>query len=318
MLSRQEIYAFYDFQERNPLTSSATSLWFTLAYTHDKAGCPDSFETFVAIACGRAGFSERTFFTARKELINRGLLEYDHELATYRLVPLSKANTDHGASVIPAEIASTAASDTTSVGTSAPASVGTTAPASVTASAGTSVNTSAAITHTSNHLRPKSNKSSKSTKGNKSSKIANITKSPKSTKSPTSTKRTKSSKRAKSTTLAVKPFAIKTTPTPLDLYEELGFGKVSSYVAKEIELWQHHDGFSDPQAMLAHAMDIAIQRGRKHWRYVTTILENWRKNGYRTVLEAKAGDRKRIQGGINHDQRQNTISRRLAGDFFAE
>ncbi|SFE33170.1 DnaD domain-containing protein [Alteribacillus iranensis] len=108
----------------------------------------------------------------------------------------------------------------------------------------------------------------------------------------------------------------KKTSSPMDLYVERGFGKMSTYIAKEITKWQNETSFTEPESMLLHAMNIAVRRGKRHWRYVTGILENWRKSGCTTVRQTDTFHHTNTQGGKKNERNWDAIFAQHARSFL--
>jgi DnaD/phage-associated family protein len=71
----KEINAFYDLMELEPLSASAVNLWHTLLHINNKARWAMEFTVSSTVLKLKGGLSESSFQRARKELVNRGLVE---------------------------------------------------------------------------------------------------------------------------------------------------------------------------------------------------------------------------------------------------
>src|SRR5690606_7365794 len=71
----KEINAFYDLMELEPLSSSAVNLWHTLLHINNKARWSIEFTVSSTVLKLKGGLPESSFQRARKELVNRGLVE---------------------------------------------------------------------------------------------------------------------------------------------------------------------------------------------------------------------------------------------------
>ncbi|MBC5638438.1 DnaD domain protein [Ornithinibacillus sp. BX22] len=72
----KEINAFYDLMEREPLSASAVNLWHTLLHINNKAGWIEEFTVSSTILKLKGGLSDSSFKRARKELEERGFIEW--------------------------------------------------------------------------------------------------------------------------------------------------------------------------------------------------------------------------------------------------
>ncbi|GGA91581.1 DnaD domain-containing protein [Ornithinibacillus halotolerans] len=89
----KEINAFYDLVEREPLSASAVSLWNTLLHINNKAAWAEAFTVPGMILKVKAGLTDSSFKRARKELVERGLIE--HESRGSNLAPVYKMKRIH-------------------------------------------------------------------------------------------------------------------------------------------------------------------------------------------------------------------------------
>lgn len=71
-----QVKAFYDELEINPLGTPAISLWHALMHICYKAGCPKEFTVAASVLCLKSGLKERTIFEARNELKTKGYLTF--------------------------------------------------------------------------------------------------------------------------------------------------------------------------------------------------------------------------------------------------
>ena len=93
-----ELNAFYDRLETNPLTPSAIALWHALAYIRDKNGLSEWFAVAASSLCAKAGIKEDTFYKVRNTLEQKGYIEVKsrrgNQAALYRISVCTRKNTD--------------------------------------------------------------------------------------------------------------------------------------------------------------------------------------------------------------------------------
>lgn len=94
----KEINAFYQRQETNPLSSSAANLWHTLIHVNNRCGWRETFTVAASVLCTKASLSSSTFKRARKELYEKGYIQYEsrggNRAAKYKIVSLVSATMD--------------------------------------------------------------------------------------------------------------------------------------------------------------------------------------------------------------------------------
>ncbi|MEC2072640.1 DnaD domain protein [Alkalihalophilus marmarensis] len=72
----QQIQAFYNQLETNPLTPSGIATWHALMQVWQKAGWPKSFTVAVSVIAVKSGMKVRHFYNIRKELEEKGYLTF--------------------------------------------------------------------------------------------------------------------------------------------------------------------------------------------------------------------------------------------------
>ncbi|WP_338449478.1 DnaD domain protein [Niallia oryzisoli] len=86
----QEISSFYSWLELNPLTPSSINLWHALMHMHVKAGGSETFSVAESVLCIRTNLTDRTLRKARKELKEKGRIDYvsrHGKAPVYRIIP---------------------------------------------------------------------------------------------------------------------------------------------------------------------------------------------------------------------------------------
>lgn len=73
----KEINAFYDTIERNPLSTSAVTLWHALMHINNKARWQATFTVAASILKYKASLTDSTFKRARTELAGKGYITYE-------------------------------------------------------------------------------------------------------------------------------------------------------------------------------------------------------------------------------------------------
>jgi len=91
---------------------------------------------------------------------------------------------------------------------------------------------------------------------------------------------------------------------PFIFFENNGFGMISGYMSEKISSWCQD--ISDD--LVLEAMKLAVENGKKNWRYVETILRSWADKGIKTVeqvhaeqnayREQKSKQRNKPKGGV--------------------
>ncbi|MCG5102580.1 DnaD domain protein [Oceanobacillus alkalisoli] len=71
----KEINAFYDHQEREPLSGSAVALWYALMHMNNKTRWRNAFTSPGSVLQNKAGLSASSFKRARTELVDAGYIE---------------------------------------------------------------------------------------------------------------------------------------------------------------------------------------------------------------------------------------------------
>ncbi|MCF3942604.1 DnaD domain-containing protein [Oceanobacillus alkalisoli] len=71
----KEINAFYDHQEREPLSGSAVALWYALMHMNNKTRWKNTFTSPGSVLQNKAGLSASSFKRARTELVDAGYIE---------------------------------------------------------------------------------------------------------------------------------------------------------------------------------------------------------------------------------------------------
>ena len=86
-----QIRAFYEWMERNELSSGAIALWHALMYLWNQSFWKEEFTPAMNSIVARSGMSRASVFKYRKELCESGLLEIfergGRQLTCYKLVP---------------------------------------------------------------------------------------------------------------------------------------------------------------------------------------------------------------------------------------
>lgn len=98
-----------------------------------------------------------------------------------------------------------------------------------------------------------------------------------------------------------------TAHSPINFFEENGFGTISPYIAENIYSWTND--LSDE--LVIEAMKIAIENGSRNWKYVSAILRDWASKNYKTVSEVHAAQlayRERKSKQTKNPKKYNTRS----------
>lgn len=80
----------------------------------------------------------------------------------------------------------------------------------------------------------------------------------------------------------------KDVPNPYVFYEENGFGLLSPYIRDEIGDVIDNYGFDEPEELIIGALKIGVQNNARKWKYVQSILWDWKEKGFKTVSDVKA------------------------------
>lgn len=75
----QEMLAFTDWLETNPLDSSAQTLWFHLLIIANKSGSPEWFAVANPLLQAKVGISEKSLSKHRNTLVQKGLIDYKNQ-----------------------------------------------------------------------------------------------------------------------------------------------------------------------------------------------------------------------------------------------
>lgn len=88
----QELNAFYDRLETNPLSSSAIALWHALMSVNNKAGWIEEFAVAASVLCMKSGLKDSMFKKARNELSQKGYIQFKsrggNQSALYKMTSL--------------------------------------------------------------------------------------------------------------------------------------------------------------------------------------------------------------------------------------
>lgn len=74
-----EINAFYQRQETNPVSAHAMNLWHTLLHVNYGSGWKKQFTVMVAVLCSKGNLSINKFKRARRELQDKGYITYQSQ-----------------------------------------------------------------------------------------------------------------------------------------------------------------------------------------------------------------------------------------------
>lgn len=95
----QEIDAFHDWLDTNPLEASAQTLWVHLMTLAKKSGWPEWFLVTNPLLQARVGVSENTLLKHRNILQQRGRIEYrsqgKQKAGKYRIIPFTAHSTSN-------------------------------------------------------------------------------------------------------------------------------------------------------------------------------------------------------------------------------
>lgn len=87
----QELNAFYDWTDTNPMPASALGLWHTLMQINNKCMWNAEFTVSIATLVAKTGYQRRSIFLAREELVAKKRLIWksngSKQSATYQLIP---------------------------------------------------------------------------------------------------------------------------------------------------------------------------------------------------------------------------------------
>ncbi|MEN1968543.1 DnaD domain protein [Lentibacillus sp. N15] len=90
----KEINAFHDRAEQNPVSASAALLWYILMHVNNKTMWSKTFVASWPLLRLRSGLTESSFKRARKELKEKGYINYqsrpNNQAPVYRMIPLSE------------------------------------------------------------------------------------------------------------------------------------------------------------------------------------------------------------------------------------
>jgi len=92
----QQLNAFYDWTETNPMPASALNLWHALMHINNKCRWNAEFTAAISTLMAKTGCQRRSIFAARKMLADCGRLVWttngSQKAATYRLIPFVPEN----------------------------------------------------------------------------------------------------------------------------------------------------------------------------------------------------------------------------------
>jgi DnaD/phage-associated family protein len=71
---------------------------------------------------------------------------------------------------------------------------------------------------------------------------------------------------------------------PFRFFEENGFGTLSPYISEKIGTWI--DDLSEE--LVLEAMKIAVENGKRTWKYIEAILKDWANHNFKSVQEVHA------------------------------
>ncbi|WP_052728319.1 DnaD domain-containing protein [Domibacillus tundrae] len=87
---QENVDAFYDQLELNPLSSSAVALWHALLHINKKAAWITSFTVAASVLCVKSGLTDSSFKRARNELKQTGYIAFQsrkgNQSATYQML----------------------------------------------------------------------------------------------------------------------------------------------------------------------------------------------------------------------------------------
>ncbi|MCM3411253.1 DnaD domain-containing protein [Metabacillus litoralis] len=75
-----------------------------------------------------------------------------------------------------------------------------------------------------------------------------------------------------------------TAHSPIQFFEENGFGTISPYISENIYLWVEDLS----EELVIEAMKIAIENGSRNWKYVSAVLKDWANKKFKSVKEVHA------------------------------
>lgn len=95
-----EINAFIDWLEINPLDAGAQALWFHLMAICHKSGSPDWFTVANLTLQAKLGVTDKTLAKHRNTLINKGRIAYKNQgkrkAGKYRIIPFNQESQEFG------------------------------------------------------------------------------------------------------------------------------------------------------------------------------------------------------------------------------
>lgn len=98
----QEINAFYDWLETNPIPDSAIVLWHALMHINNKAGWVPEFAVAISTLSVKTGLKKDAVNRARHRLQQAGRIEFrsrsGQQSAVYRIIPFASEKTTQSAS----------------------------------------------------------------------------------------------------------------------------------------------------------------------------------------------------------------------------
>ncbi len=95
----------------------------------------------------------------------------------------------------------------------------------------------------------------------------------------------------------------------INFFEQNGFGMIGSHVTDQIVTWLERV----PADLILEAMKVGVEYGGKTWAYVNKILDNWSKQGFKTVEQV------RISKNLCRIPREKrAIRREKLPDWFVE
>ncbi|MEA4963986.1 helix-turn-helix domain-containing protein [Lutispora sp.] len=89
----KHMHALYDWLQKNCLGKSAQLLYYTLMLINNKCGWSEWFQRTNRSICGLIGFDEKTLQSARNELKQKGLIDFNPgkkkgDVTKYKILPL--------------------------------------------------------------------------------------------------------------------------------------------------------------------------------------------------------------------------------------
>jgi DnaD/phage-associated family protein len=248
----QEINAFYDWLETNPIPDSAIVLWHALMHINNKAGWVPEFAVAISTLSVKTGLKKDAVNRARHRLQQAGRIEFrsrsGQQSAVYRIIPFASEKTTQSAS----QTASQTYEIDHCVGLS-----------------DTNRITNREQTYEIDHCVGLSD----------TNRITNreqtATQSASQTASIIKLNETKQNE--------TKESAAVTGDDPFTFYQN-NFGVMSPFIVQDMTQWCEEMG----DQLVVEAMKRALVQNQTRWSYVTSILKDWLNKGYKTLEAVEA------------------------------